>query len=116
DNIGNALGAAGDVAQLERDGRLVLLDASETMAQFFSNGVPDRSLFREHIGGLLQRIQQTVDTAPIHIYGEMVDVLWKAGDVSAVLQLEDLWNELAQDHRFSLLCGYVFKGFADGEY
>ena len=41
-----------------------------------------------------------------HVYGEMVALLWDAGGVLAAIELESLWNELAEDRQFSLLCGY----------
>jgi hypothetical protein len=36
----------------------------------------------------------------------MVDLLWQAGNPRAALELERLWNELAIEHEFALLCGY----------
>jgi DcmR-like sensory protein len=47
----------------------------------------------------------------IHVYGEMVDVLWRRGDTRAAIQLEMLWNDLANRHDFSLLCGYAMGNF-----
>ena len=47
----------------------------------------------------------------IRAYGEMVDVLWKAGQTAAAIQLEMLWNQLAQTHQFALLCGYSMGNF-----
>jgi anti-sigma regulatory factor (Ser/Thr protein kinase) len=42
----------------------------------------------------------------VRAFGEMVAVLWEAGDVLAAIELEKLWNELADELPFSLLCGY----------
>jgi len=36
----------------------------------------------------------------------MVALLWDAGDVSAAIELERLWNELGAELPFSLFCGY----------
>jgi hypothetical protein len=41
----------------------------------------------------------------------MVDVLWKGGQTAAAIRLEMLWNQLAQTHAFSLLCGYSMGHF-----
>jgi hypothetical protein len=49
--------------------------------------------------------------ATIRAYGEMVDVLWKAGQTDAAITLEMLWNSLASKHPFSLLCGYAMGQF-----
>ncbi len=50
----------------------------------------------------------------VRAYGEMVDVLWKAGQTVAATRLETLWNQLAQTHDFSLLCGYSMGNFYKG--
>ena len=47
----------------------------------------------------------------VRAYGEMVDVLWKDGQTLAALRLEELWNDLADRHSFSLLCGYTMGHF-----
>ena len=36
----------------------------------------------------------------------MVALLWHQGNVAAAIELETLWNDLAEDRRFSLLCAY----------
>src|SRR5262249_54723324 len=41
------------------------------------------------------------------------DVLCQRGDVEAAACLEELWNELARERSFSLLCAYRLRGFAD---
>jgi hypothetical protein len=48
---------------------------------------------------------------PIRVYGEIVVRLWRAGLRDAALQLEELWNLLAERYRFSLLCAYPMSLF-----
>jgi hypothetical protein len=57
-------------------------------------------------------VAQLADTAaaPVHIYGEMVEVLAEEGEFLAAAQLEELWNEVAQ-HWIMLLCGYSSAHF-----
>ena len=43
---------------------------------------------------------------PVRVYGEMVALLWDAGQLNAALELEGLWNDLARDIPFGLYCGY----------
>jgi len=43
----------------------------------------------------------------VRAYGEMVALLWDEGNVTAAIELEALWNELAQQLPFSLLCAYA---------
>lgn len=47
----------------------------------------------------------------VRAYGEMVDVLWKGGQMDAAMKLESLWNQLAHSHEFALLCGYSMGHF-----
>ena len=47
----------------------------------------------------------------VSVYGEMVALLWAAGDVTSTIALEDMWNELAGIRKFSLLCGYPISSF-----
>src|SRR3954464_2215397 len=44
-------------------------------------------------------------------YGEMVDVLWKDGNIDGAIAVEELWNELATKYSFSLLCAYSMGNF-----
>ena len=48
---------------------------------------------------------RTPRPAPHTVFGEMVDVL-RHRSLPATMRLEELWNEILQIHRISLLCGY----------
>ena len=43
----------------------------------------------------------------------MVALLWQEGQRGAAIQLERLWNDLAHQLPFSLLCAYPLAGFRD---
>jgi len=83
-----------DVVSLQGSGDLVLLDADETLATF----MPDDG--KLHAKAFENRI-----------YGQMVDILWKSGKHELAIRLEVLWNQLANTHAFSLLCGYAIGSF-----
>lgn len=87
-----------------RGGRLIELDATDTLALFMRDGHPDRELFHETVGALVREHGAGV---PLRAFGEMVDVLWAAGAAAAALELEWLWKELQHQVPFSLLCGYA---------
>ncbi len=80
------------------------LDAQATLDSFMVNDLPDEDLFANTVGKLLKTISKS--DKPIRAYGEMVALLWKADKKEAVLQLEELWNELAANYDFSLYCAY----------
>jgi anti-sigma regulatory factor (Ser/Thr protein kinase) len=93
-----------DVTRLGREGRLVMLDAHEIAATLVTGGRVDREAFVRIIGSTM-RAAAAADR-PVRAYGEIVAVLWDAGDVLAAIELEKLWNELGQELPFALLCGY----------
>ncbi len=92
-------------------GQLGLYDAAEVLATFMMGGRPDRALFRDCIGEMVRKATASRPRVRLRIYGEMVDVLWSGGHHEAAVELEELWNDLARDHSFSLLCAYDMGGF-----
>jgi len=97
--------AAGiDVGAAQAAGRLLMLDASESLHGFLSGDRLDRARFDSAIGGLIRRAATT--GPPVCVYGEMVALLWDGGHVNAALELEELWNDLASGLPFSLWCAY----------
>lgn len=101
-----------DVQESRRSGRLVDLDAAETLGRFLVNGSPDPGLFEEVIGGL---VRSTGNGNPrMRIYGEMVVLLWDEGNREAAIALENLWNELSGRERYTLLCAYPLSSMEWG--
>ncbi|WNG54604.1 histidine kinase [Archangium gephyra] len=100
-----------DVERASEDGRLVLLDARETLATFMVGGLPDWSRFQRVLGEVLERSRRVAGGARVRAYGEMVDLLWKERNPQAALLLEDQWNELGKEHPFCLLCAYAMENF-----
>jgi len=98
------------VDTLIADGRYVPLDADETLAKFMVNGMPDEKKFMQTFKGLLKLFRRT--NRNVRAFGEMVALLWKKGFHKATLRLEQLWDILCKEEKFSLFCAYpenVFK-------
>ncbi len=103
--IEEALTARGlDPHQAKVAGRLVVLDARKTLRSFMTRHGPDRDLFMAHVG--LRVLNAGTDGAPVRVFGEMVGLLWEAGDVQGAIELESMWNGLVDRLGFSLLCAY----------
>ena len=100
-----------DVDGLIRDGELVLLDAQETLDLFMVEGTPDRTRFEMTVGAVIANLCRDRVDCVVRAYGEMVDVLWRNGNAEGATRLEVLWNDLAKQHAFSLLCGYAMGNF-----
>lgn len=94
-----------DVTSAQQSGQYLTLDANEALKSFMVNGLPDEKLFKTHIGGLMADVIKN-HGRPVRAYGEMVALLWKEGNKDAVMELEKLWNNLADDYDFSLYCAY----------
>lgn len=100
-----ALGEAGIDVRGARDAhRLLALDAKDTLDGMMVDGLPDADAFDALVGSLVR--QAAASGEQVVAFGEMVALLWDAGEVVAALELERLWNALGDEVAFSLLCGY----------
>jgi hypothetical protein len=100
-----------DVVSVQRSGDLVLLDAVETLASFMTNDKLDASAFEDGMRAVIERACRGRTNCTVRIYGQMVDVLWQLGKRELAIDLEVLWNQLANTQTFSLLCGYAMGSF-----
>jgi PAS domain S-box-containing protein len=89
------------------------LDAHETLAAFMQGGWPDRALFESVVGRVLGEAARR-GNGQVVAFGEMVSVLVGRDQGEAAIRLEELWNEIAATHTFSLLCGYSIDTVARG--
>ncbi|HMC38861.1 MAG TPA: MEDS domain-containing protein [Acidimicrobiales bacterium] len=100
-----ALRQAGtDPGRYRRDGYLHLVDADGLLGRFWHDGRINHTAFEAEVGGLLRRAG--CRRRPVRVFGEMVALLWAAGQVSAAIELEELWSALGRRIPFVLLCGY----------
>jgi len=99
---------------LERDRRLQFFDAEQTLASFMSDDEPDWIRFQEKVGGLARETKALPGTTGIRAFGEMVDILWKAGRLSAATRLEGFWNRLRRAEPMTLYCAYTVDVLAPG--
>jgi hypothetical protein len=99
-----------DVDRLRSDGELALLDDSDVLASFMVDGMPDATPFTTATACAIEVCRGRHDRTT-RAYGEMVDVLWKAGHDAAAIHVELLWNRLAATRDFSVLCGYAMGNF-----
>jgi excisionase family DNA binding protein len=111
--IDEHLATAGiDVDDARARGQYVALDAADTLAQFMVDGQPDAARFDAVVGTLMRRMSATYGN--VRAFGEMVAILALAGNHAGATRLEALWNDLATQQTFSLLCAYPMDRL-DGE-
>lgn len=104
-----------NVSKAVREGRYIALDAAKTLAKFMRNGQPDPDAFAATIGAVLARANAAAESQDSRVvaFGEMVALLWAEGNIDAAIKLEQLWNDLARQHAFSLRCAYPITAFRD---
>jgi anti-sigma regulatory factor (Ser/Thr protein kinase) len=93
-----------DVAAALHEERLLLLDAADTLAELTVDGELDPSAFERVVGDLFRALAGK--GLELCAYGEMVALLWDAGNCGGAIELETMWNGLAEDLSFRLLCAY----------
>src|SRR6478736_4641202 len=86
-----------DVHEAKRSGQLRLLDAEETLASLIRGGLLDAPTIRLTVGALIDAT--AANGKRVRVFGEMVALLWKQGNVAAAIELEGLWNDLAAGRR-----------------
>jgi anti-sigma regulatory factor (Ser/Thr protein kinase) len=91
-----------DAARLA--GTFVTVDTESALSRHTRSGVFDASSLIGELGSLVGGMINA--SRKVRVFGELVAVLWSAGDVSAALELEDAWNELTRSMPFALLCAY----------
>lgn len=107
-----------DPKQAAMEGRYIVLDAADTLSQFMIEGYPNAAHFAELMGACVRQATQSArsENSAVTAFGEMVALLWNEGKADAAIRLEQLWNELAKTHAFSLRCAYSMKGFSRGDH
>jgi hypothetical protein len=94
---------------LESVGRFITLDTTDTLNRFMVNGMPDKTLFNESITRVIK--QAKTASGRFRAFGEMVAVLWQQGARDAAIRLEEFWNTLHSQDKFTLFCAYPKTDF-----
>jgi hypothetical protein len=93
-------------------GRLVYLDARQTLDRLLEDEHPDERRFRSVIGATLAAVRGSSTSGAARGFGEMVSLLWQDGRQDDAARLEALWNTVLAEHECSLYCAYRIDLFA----
>jgi DNA-binding NarL/FixJ family response regulator len=102
---------SGEIDAAIREGRYIPLKVAETLATFMIDGLPDPVRFHEVIEPQI-RAAACAGNGPrrrVAACGEGVSILWAQGNPAAAIQLERLWNQLAENFDMDILCGYALN-------
>jgi DNA-binding response OmpR family regulator len=102
-----------DTAAAAQQERFLLLDAAEALSKFMENAGPSRQRFLSTVAPLIRCAE--IKHKRVELFGEMVALLCADGRMKAAIELEQLWNELAQTHSFRLRCAYPMTEELKGE-
>ncbi len=94
----------GLLADAESEGRLLLLDPYASLDLLISGGEVDAVAFETHVADTLRGAKERF--GEVRAYGEIVNILWSRGDVTAALNFERAWSELHEEFAFAALCAY----------
>jgi CheY-like chemotaxis protein len=103
------LSAAGlDVQALQAQGRLIEVDAEDVIALLDAerDATERFERVREFLLGLLGRARRDAAAGPVWVFGEVVNLLWRAGRSAEAIQLEAMWNRVGEEQDLALLCSY----------
>ncbi len=98
------------IEKLIAEDRYVPLNASELLSKIMVDGSIDEALFANVTVPIFDKCRNTKRW--IRAGGEMVGLLVEQGNWSAALHLEQLWNKLHGQDKFSIFCGYAKSVFA----
>ena len=93
----------------EQSGQLICATAEVLLGKFILNGVLDEGLFKSTIDGLIKKVRGNASNghrAKVRVFGEMVSQL-RSKDLAATTRLEELWNDVINEHSVALLCTYA---------
>ena len=94
-------------------GQLRVADAVSMLDSIMVQNTPDAIRFLDSVDGVLR--DMVARYSQIHIYGEMVDLLWGAQNRHAALELESLCNDLGVAYELKIFCGYSGEYFTSPE-
>jgi anti-sigma regulatory factor (Ser/Thr protein kinase) len=95
------------VGTLRLADRYRVFDARETLESFMQEGRPDPEGFELVIGSIVDAA--AAQGRPVRCFGEMVALLWDEGNIEGALELESMWNDLAEQRAFALFCAYAMS-------
>jgi hypothetical protein len=104
------MGATGQSAM--RQGNLVFCDSHAMLARIMVDGQPDEDRFDRMVGDPVREACAREDRAELSAFGDMVGILWEAGQFSAAVRLEKFWNKLMKRFGFNLFCAYPIDVFS----
>jgi len=105
------LSAIFGVALADVASRVVFVDADATLPTVMDGQMLDVGRLTQAFSELMTHGRRRSEAGTLWIYGEMVDLMCKAGNHAAALRLEEVWNSLSAGQAMAAMCGYAIDDF-----
>jgi len=111
-NISGRLTSKGFIpAELFRRGQLIVLDAEATLPKFLAGDMPDARTFKHLARETIEQARAGGKFPRVRWWGEMVNLLYVAGNQSASTRLEELFDEVAHEQSISIFCSFLMDKY-----
>ena len=101
-----------DVEAATGRGQMTVFDAEELLSRFMRDGMPDPTIFLPLAAEVVGQARAEGRYPRVRWWGEMVNVLWERGDVTASMKLEDLFDQyVAKKDGVAIACGFLVDNF-----
>lgn len=89
-------------------GQYIVLDANTILKKIMLNGLPNKTLFLETFNQAFSVLRNNYPykKRKIRVYGELTATFYLTRNLKGIIQLESMWNELANKQSLTLFCGY----------
>ncbi len=99
-----------DLATLKARGSFITRDADAVLAELTKTGKPSLESISAFLNICLE--QRADKKQPFRVFGELVAMLSKQKRYEAALEVESIWNQLKEQHKFPLFCAYHLEVLA----
>ena len=100
-----------DIAAGDAVSRILFVDADATLPTVMDGQTLDTGRLHLAFSDLIAQGRRRSEHGTLWIYGEMVDLMCKAGNHAAALHLEEHWNVMSAGHAIATMCGYAIQDF-----
>lgn len=100
-----------DVKAAQSRGQLTIVDADDLLPSFMRDAMPDSPLFLGLAEDVVARARSGGKYPKVRWWGEMVNLLWERGEIAASMNLEDLFDQLADKQEIAIFCSFLMDNF-----
>ena len=93
--------------RLPLEGRYIPLEVAESLSSFMANDLPNPVRFSKTALELIEAAAKAANGEHLRVAacGESASTLWGQGKAAAAVQLEHLYDEIAETYHVDILCG-----------